>query len=532
MQSKLTQFVCANKHVRKIGIAICMIFSVYSLRNAYDRIVRKINSYPPGPFGLPWLGNLLSFRDIVNYQSYLASNYGGISMIYIGQKQVVFLHTISSITQVFNNSKCNFRNIAQHLVPGISKHMKPYEYPMGFSEPGIWEKRRKLFQSTIVSSLHLNYINNSINYSINNFIVPSIDNCIENDILWHPQKGSEYITINTIWNALFGTTISVDSKQYKQLQHLIENLLKHSAISVLLHSLKLNYILPNKWLINTLNSFPKLLQFISETLLNTLQLDENVFDMNNRAWNKYFLEDKHLQHNISAAFKLMKAHRKIPAIYSTKNGIIGDIFQALLATTETTSDTIESGLILLTKYPEIQNQIYEELHDIFQSKNKYEMKNIKLNSFINKTNYLRAFVHELVRIRLAIGVPHCNLNENVWIYVDNKKYCIPKNSVIIADINSANTRDKYWIKKSNNNANNICIDLWLNKQGQFKKNLNPNKMLGFGIGARECVGKTSALRILYLVLAKLILLYQFKQNQQDVTSNITQQVYFLQVKKK
>jgi steroid 17alpha-monooxygenase/17alpha-hydroxyprogesterone aldolase len=133
----------------------------------------------------------------------------------------------------------------------------------------------------------------------------------------------------------------------------------------------------------------------------------------------------------------------------------------------------------LTKYPEIQDKIRLELDTNTQSP------------------YLDAVLKEVLRIRpvAAIAVPHLTLEE-----VTVQGYTIPANSIVIANLWGA-LRDEEYCE----NAEEFRPERWVNGElAQF---------IPFGVGPRECVGKSLAQMVLNMTLSRIC---KFRMESKDV----------------
>src|SRR2546423_8702868 len=76
---------------------------------------------PPGPKGLPFLGNVLQFRhDQLNYLHGLQQTYGNMATIYIGKTPVVILFRPEHVRYILTENPRNFTNreVAGGLVFG------------------------------------------------------------------------------------------------------------------------------------------------------------------------------------------------------------------------------------------------------------------------------------------------------------------------------------------------------------------------------------------------------------------------------
>ena len=199
----------------------------------------------------------------------------------------------------------------------------------------------------------------------------------------------------------------------------------------------------------------------------------------------------------------------------------------LIAGGDTTSHSMEYGLIYLSKYPELQNELYNELSKVFKDKN-----NINLYSNVGKLHVFRAFIRDILRLSsvATYGFPRRAIKAiPVQIYDDILKkdidVIIPKNSVIMGNIPYANKCSPYWkeynTNKSNNKYGEINLDAWLettnNGNKVFKMN---NNFVSFSIGKRNCIGMSLALKEIQCFFAHMIMNYKFSLS--NANQEITQ----------
>merc|ERR1712228_294705 len=225
---------------------------------------------------------------------------------------------------------------------------------------------------------------------------------------------------------------------------------------------------------------------------------------------------------------------------STKRGILTELGVMFIAGVDTSANTSEYGLILLCKYPQFQQRLYEELKNVFgERKNESaEHKPIEIRKNINKCHILRAFLEETLRMATTVpmGLPHSN-DKEVEVELFNEKsqknvtYCIPKGSVIFADQTSMNKKDKYWTNRMDD-PYAMNIDYWLDENGCFKQKKSKFgvPLVSFGVGKRNCAGRSLAKRSLYSLFVCLVLKYKFKlpDNMKPEDVKMTQEYFITQ----
>jgi len=220
----------------------------------------------------------------------------------------------------------------------------------------------------------------------------------------------------------------------------------------------------------------------------------------------------------------------------TMDEMISDAFIMFSAGTETTSSSLEYSILLLCKYPIVQQQIYEELFSLWQQKNKNYSNNDNYlhydnELFIGSTIY-RAFIHEMYRISSIVsqGVDHANLGKELTVRVseedsfDNKEheYTIPADTVIIYNSEYIHTYNKKenWVS----NSTELCLENWYdnNKKNNTKTFSTKNRPLyAFGTGKRDCVGRQLAEKEVHIVLGYLILNYEFSFYNKEDSNNLS-----------
>eukprot|EP01083_Nonionella_stella_P261851 891019_1 len=121
-------------------------------------------------------------------------------------------------------------------------------------------------------------------------------------------------------------------------------------------------------------------------------------------------------------------------------------------------------------------------------------------SVISACVNLRAFVHETLRISNVVPLnPHFN-DKDVTLKYNGETYFIPKNTGIY--INT-----QYIHYGGFNDSLELNLKNWIDEKGKFKMN---SGFILFGMGKRNCVGQTLAMKELYYVLALLVLKYKLE----------------------
>jgi len=198
--------------------------------------------------------------------------------------------------------------------------------------------------------------------------------------------------------------------------------------------------------------------------------------------------------------------------------MVYDVSAMFAAGTHTTSRSLEAAIYCAALFSDIQEEVYNELIQVAEededdskdnNNNKYKWYSLKHS---DKCPKLKAFLHESLRyIPIGpLGIQH-SCTEDVNVNIDDKLYIIPKDSVVMANIEYLSFCQKSW----GDDADKFSLDRWLTTNDDDKKQLkfvlNDNE-LAFSVGRRNCVGKSLALKNLEMAIANWVLNYSFQWN--------------------
>ena len=171
-------------------------------------------------------------------------------------------------------------------------------------------------------------------------------------------------------------------------------------------------------------------------------------------------------------------------------------FDLFLAGSETTSTSLTFSVLYMVSYPEIQNRLYEEI-DRVVGRN-------RLPRFGDQKSlpYLEAFISEVQRHATIapFAVQHTALDD-----VNFKGYRFPKHTIFTFNLEAVMHSEEHFPDPMTFNP-----DRFLDENGKYK----PNKaLIYFGLGKRECLGRSLAKQELYLFTAGLIQQFRFEMGE-------------------
>ncbi|XP_022827227.1 probable cytochrome P450 4d21 [Spodoptera litura] len=162
------------------------------------------------------------------------------------------------------------------------------------------------------------------------------------------------------------------------------------------------------------------------------------------------------------------------------------------ASYDTTSSAMTHMLLAIATYPEIQNRLYNEIQEVLQNKDDDFTKHD-----LQKLVYLEAVMKESLRLYSATPL----IGRNIDVDVKLKNCTIRANSTSIIGVYALH-RHPLW----GPDANEFKPERWLDPSisSLLEK---PALFAAFGIGKRNCIGKSYSMLMMKIVLAHIVRQY-------------------------
>ncbi|MBN3290380.1 CP2K1 protein, partial [Polypterus senegalus] len=185
--------------------------------------------------------------------------------------------------------------------------------------------------------------------------------------------------------------------------------------------------------------------------------------------------------------KWREEETKCSKTYFNEDNMVYTSLNLFGAATETTSTTLRWGLLLMMKYPEVQEKVRQEIETVIGKERNPQVNDRK------HMPYTDAVLHEIQRFSnvAPMGVLHQTSVDTTF-----QGYTVPKGTPVITLLTSALYDKTQWATPYQFNVNHFLDD-----QGKFIKRA---AFLPFSAGRRVCLGETLAKTELFLFFTMLL----------------------------
>ncbi|XP_046829944.1 cytochrome P450 4C1-like isoform X2 [Vespa crabro] len=445
----------------------------------------------PGPKAYPIIGSVHLFlgnnEGITQRFLNIGWNYESLWRIWIGTKLLVIVNNPEYIKKILNN-------------PNITEKSEEYKYfePFFgnglFSAPAkIWNPHRKLLNE----AFHKNYLNSQMDVIVNHsaVLMEKLETLVGEEI-----DVCHYVfrcTLDIIYDSLFDTQVNSLIDENCKLEETINCLMDitvQRALKIWLHP---NIIFRNtamgkkfhtcaSYLNNVASNIIKeKKEFMLRSIINQ-ELKEENSEQKPRILLDYLFESSH-------------EGRK----YSEQD-IRDEINTMVIAGSDTSAITISFVLLMLATFPHIQNEVYDELYQIYGlSDPRYvpithdDIARMKLLERVIKET-LRLFPPGLIFAR--------NVTQDIEV---EKNLTIPKGSTVGFFIYKTHRNEKYWPQP-------LVFD-----PDRFLPGRNSSAcFFPFSYGKRNCIGQIFAMLEMKVIITTLIRRFIIKIDQPKAIEEI------------
>ncbi|XP_040918595.1 cytochrome P450 2K1-like [Toxotes jaculatrix] len=427
---------------------------------------------PPGPRPLPLLGNLLQLDPKTPYRTLyeLSKKHGPVFTVHFGIKKAVVMAGYKTIKQAL----VNHDTFADKETLPIIRDLK-LTHGIIFANGDTWKEMRH-FALT-------NLKNFGVGKRANEEKIIEESQCLIN--VFKAKEGKAFDTTepvsyaisNIICSFVYGNRFEYDDKEFRSMvDRAGENTQLIGSPSVQLY-----------------NNFPSLFswfgarkQLINNAFANRKQMTELTKGLQETL-------NPHMCRGFVDSFLARKMQLEASGSKNShyhEDNLQATVVNLFTAGTDTTSSTLRYGLLLMARYPEVQDQVQGEMSRVVGNRQ------VRVEDRKNLP-YTDAVIHEIQRMICTVPILTRSASRDVTF----QGYFIKKGTPVVVLLSSALQDEDEWEKTYTFNPGHF-----LDEEGKFRKR---DAFLPFSAGSRACIGESLARMELFLFFTSLLQHFRF-----------------------
>ncbi|XP_035258826.1 cytochrome P450 2K1-like [Anguilla anguilla] len=431
---------------------------------------------PPGPRPLPLLGNLLHL-DLKQLQvslCELSKKYGPVFTIHLGPKKVVVLAGYKTVKQALVNYAEEFgdREISPMFRDTIKGH------GVLFSNGNSWKEMRR-FSLTNLRDFGMGKRRSEEKIiEESRYLIEVFENFKGEP--FDTTQPVNYSVSNIICAIVYGTRFDYADPAFKKMvDRANENIRLAGSVEIRLY-----------------NMFPWLRWCCGWWLVNRTQIvkntEKNLEEISGLVQGlRDTLNSQDLRGFVDSFLVRQQEESDQLGSYFHNDNLQYTVGNLFAAGTDTTGTTLRWGLLLMAKYPHIQDQVQEELSRVIGDREPRmeDRRNLP---------YTDAVIHEIQRLAniVPMSIPHTTSCD-----VTFQGYVIKKGTTVIPLLTSVLQDEEEWETPHSFNPGHF-----LDEKGCFVKK---DAFLPFSAGRRACLGESLARMELFLFFTFLLQRFRF-----------------------
>ncbi|NP_001191176.1 cytochrome P450 family 1 subfamily C polypeptide 1 [Xenopus tropicalis] len=455
-------------------ILICLEVCLWLRNNGQRRS-------PPGPFPWPVVGNAMQLGQLPHLTfCKMSQKYGNVFQIRLGTQDIVVLNGDSTIREALVKHSKEFAGRPNFSSFQLISGGKSIAFG-GYST--LWKAQKKIAHSTLRA---FSTVNSKTQKLFEKHVVAEAQDLIDvflrltsEEEYFDPTRECTVAAANVICALCFGKRYSHDDEEFKAL------IGRNDKFGQTVGAGSLVDIMP--WLLTFPNPVRSLYQSFKDLNWEFYGFVKEKVSHHRQTYNPEIARDmsdafiSHIDNaeGIEAGDGLSKDY-----VESIVNDILG-------AGQDTTATALTWILLLLIKYPDIQQKLQEEI-DLVVGPNRLPTADDKV-----QLPYVQAFIYEALRFSsfVPVTIPHSTTSD---VVIDG--FYIPKDTVVFVNQWSVNHDESKW-----KNPDVFDPSRFLDEEGQLDRDAAFGVMI-FSVGKRRCIG--DQLSMLQIFLCTAIFLHQ------------------------
>ncbi|KAK2539191.1 cytochrome P450 1A5 isoform A [Columba livia] len=478
-----SQGVISATEVVLMAAVFCLVFLLTQSRRPH--VPQGLKS-PPGPRGIPILGNMLELRkDPHLVLTRLSKKYGDVMEVSIGTRPVLVLSGLDTIRQALVKQGEDFMGrpdlyTFRHVTDGQSLTFSP-------DSGEVWKARRKLAQNALKTfsitpsptssstCLLEEHVSKEAEYVITKFL-----QLMEEEKRFDPFRYLVVSVANIICAMCFGKRYDHNDQELLKVVNESEKFVNVAAAGNPADFIPVLQYLPSRAMTLFKDFNKRMIDFVQKILKEHYE----TYDKNNVR----DITDSLIQQCLDK--KEGNATTQIP-----KEKIVNLVNDLFGAGFDTVTTALSWSLMYLVTYPNIQKKIQDELDQRIGRERRPRL------SDRGSLPYTEAFILEMFRHSsfLPFTIPHSTTRDTVL-----NGYYIPKDRCVFINQWQVNHDERLWKDPQTFNP-----ERFLNAEGTEVKKVDGEKVQAFGLGKRKCIGEPIARWQVFLFLTTLLQQLEF-----------------------
>ncbi|NXC08523.1 CP1A5 protein, partial [Orthonyx spaldingii] len=469
-----------------VAAVLCLLFLLLQWLQQRQPVPEGLRR-PPGPRGLPVVGNVLELRKDTHLAlTRLGRRYGDVMEVRIGTRPVLVLSGLDTIRQALVKQGEDFMGRPdlysfRFVADGQSLAFSP-------DSGEVWKARRKLAQSALKSfsiapsptsassCLLEEHVSKEAEYLVTKFL-----QLMEQEKRFEPYRYLVVSVANVICAMCFGKRYEHEDQELLRVVNSAQQFDDVAAAGYPADFIPMLRYLPSR----SMKMFMEFNRYFLSFLQKIVKEHYETYDKNNIRDITDSLIEQCLDTKVEKTSATQIPKEKIV-------NLVNDLFGAGF---DTVTTALSWSLLYLVTYPDIQRKIQEELDQTIGRERRPRL------SDRGELPYTEAFILEMFRHSsfVPFAIPHSTTKDTVL-----NGYYIPKDRCVFINQWQVNHDENLWKDPETFNP-----ERFLSADGTKVNKEDGEKVLVFGLGKRRCIGETIARWQVFLFLATLLQQLEF-----------------------